>query len=112
MEGESCISNVYMWSKDLFRVRKMFYKSPITDIKALNNLFLPEDCSFMFYYTTKFNQDISSFDTSKVTNMSYMFYNAEGFKDRDLSGWDVGKATKHTDFFKDAGSGNTESGWS
>ncbi len=39
-----------------------------------------------------FNQDISTWDTSKVTNMSYMFYNANAF-DQDISGWDTSKVT-------------------
>ncbi|WP_434325812.1 BspA family leucine-rich repeat surface protein [Mycoplasma leachii] len=43
-----------------------------------------------FYWATKFNQDISTWDVSKVTNMSDMFYNATSFN-QDLSKWDVSK---------------------
>ena len=37
---------------------------------------LVTDTSDLFRNETTFNQDISSWDTSSVTNMSYMFYEA------------------------------------
>jgi surface protein len=35
------------------------------------------DMSFMFYDSVTFNRDISNWDTSSVTNMSYMFSTEE-----------------------------------
>merc|ERR1712032_1504197 len=42
----------------------------------------------MFAYLTHFNQDLSKWDVSRVTNMWYMFYLASAFN-QDLSKWDV-----------------------
>ena len=44
--------------------------------------------SCMFSYTNKFNQDISLWDTSNVTNMGGMFTDAESFN-QDISLWDT-----------------------
>jgi surface protein len=39
-----------------------------------------------------FNQNISKWDTSKVTDMSGMFRSASSFN-QDISGWDMRKVT-------------------
>ena len=44
----------------------------------------------MFCNCIKFNQDISSWNVSKVTNMVYMFYKCELFN-QNISKWDVSK---------------------
>jgi surface protein len=93
-----------------------------SNINSWNLANLSSDYSYMFWYGTAFNQDISSWNTSGVTNMDYMFngavafnqniggwntgavtsmintfYNATAFN-QDLSGWDVANVTIHTDF--------------
>tara|TARA_Y100000310_G_C20668423_1_gene808925 strand:- start:262 stop:1347 length:1086 start_codon:yes stop_codon:yes gene_type:complete len=48
--------------------------------------------SYMFNEANLFNQDIGSLDTSNVTNMTYMFFAADAFN-QDISGWDTSKVT-------------------
>ena len=46
---------------------------------------------------TPFNQDLSTWDVSNVTNMGYMFQNAAAFN-QNLSSWSVDGVTNCTDF--------------
>ena len=50
------------------------------------------DMRGMFHEATAFNGDLSSWDTAKVTNMVAMFYGAIAFHG-DLSSWDTGQVT-------------------
>jgi len=52
----------------------------------------------MFYQATAFNQDLSKWDVSKVTSMRYMFERATAFN-QDLSKWDVSKVTSMSAIF-------------
>lgn len=43
--------------------------------------------------------DVSEMDTSKVTDMSYMFYGCQYFEELDLSGWNTSKVTDMSRMF-------------
>ena len=45
------------------------------------------------------NLDLSKFDTSKVTNMGYIFYMCESLTSLDLSNFDTTKVTTYTSMF-------------
>jgi len=48
--------------------------------------------------------DISSFDTSNVTNMNNMFWGASSLKELDLSSWNTSRATRMSGMFSHASS--------
>ena len=59
------------------------------------------DMSWMFVEQDNFNQDISSWDVSKVTNMKGIFYKARAFN-QDIGKWDVSNVTNMYGVFSDA----------
>ena len=67
--------------------------------------------SCLFYYKTNFNEDISHWDVSNVTNMGAMFFNASLFNS-DLSHWNVSNVTIMRNMFNGATSFNSDlSNW-
>ena len=56
------------------------------------------DMSFMFYCSSSFNQDVSKWDVSNVTDMSDMFYCSSSFN-QDVSEWDVSNVTNMSYMF-------------
>lgn len=59
------------------------------------------DMSDLFYELNSFNEDISRWDVSKVKNMEGMFNEAENFN-QPIGNWKVSKVTNMTDMFNAA----------
>ena len=59
------------------------------------------DMSWMFYYEEVFNQDIGNWDVSNVTNMEGMFQSAKNFN-QDIGNWDVSSVTNMSRMFSEA----------
>ena len=70
------------------------------------NTSLVTDMSFLFdvdqnEQSSRFNEDLSGWDTSQVTTMRYMFYGASSFNG-NLSSWDTSRVTDMKGMFSDA----------
>ena len=57
------------------------------------------------FYNSRFNGDISNWDVSQVTDMSYMFARAAAFNG-DISNWDVSQVTDMSYMFDSAAAFN------
>ncbi|WP_407723912.1 BspA family leucine-rich repeat surface protein [Ruminococcus sp. JL13D9] len=63
---------------------------------------LPDKCNDLFYYNKSLKTvDLSGFDTSNVTDMSYMFSYCSNLTTLDVSGFDTGSVTDMRNMFYD-----------
>jgi surface protein len=63
----------------------------------------------MFYKATNFNQNIGSWNVSKVTNMSYMFSNTANFN-QNIGSWNTSAVTNMNAMFQSASAFNQSIG--
>lgn len=70
-------------------------------IKKVPNQLPPEITSLqsMFIFCETFNQDISSWNTSHVKNMNYLFHGAISFN-QNISNWNVSNVTDMSGMFR------------
>ena len=69
-------------------------RGTITSLVFEEGIQLPKDCSHMFYDCNNLTSlDISSFDTSNVTDMGYMFYNCSSLTSLNVSSFNTTKVT-------------------
>ncbi|MDT2607302.1 BspA family leucine-rich repeat surface protein [Enterococcus hirae] len=84
--------SAYLFSSDLTGSK---YLNDLTEIEGLNQLDTSNVTNMREMFKEMSNLtslDVSSFDTSKVTDMSYMFYR-NGVTSLDVSGFDTSKVT-------------------
>jgi surface protein len=77
---------------------------PISDWDVSEHL----DMTSLFQDKTQFNQDLSKWDTSKVTTMEKMFLGATDFKGTYISKWDTSKVTNMNIMFLNANQFNSD----
>jgi len=109
------------WSVHSPDIRKMIFTAPITAGTSLRSLFVGlvnlivieglehfdtsavTDMSYMFLDTVKLESvDLSSWDTGSVLNMRYMFANILNLESLDLSAWDTSNVTDMNNMFASA----------
>jgi len=78
-------------------------------ITRMDSLFMPKYDAEGNVNGSPFNQDISTWDVSDVTNMAWMFRSAEAFN-QDLSSWDVSNVGDMSRMFAGATSFNQDIG--
>lgn len=64
------------------------------------------DMSYMFYKNFDFESDISEWNVSKVKNMRCMFAKTYSFEQKNISNWEINDETDKTNMFLDAHSPN------
>lgn len=113
--NEECdIAQVYGWPMNSWcvgNVKDMAWLFEFLDMRTFNEDISGWDTSSvtnmyaMFRYATSFNGDVSNFDTSSVTSMGYMFEKAISFN-QDLSNFDTSSVTDMDGMFAFAPSFN------
>ena len=87
--------------------------SSLTMVPSINSWSMPsgvKSIQSMFQGATSFNQDLSSFDISHITDMSDLFRGATLFN-QDISGWDVSRVTNMGGMFAGTSFNQDITGW-
>lgn len=88
----------------------LFYGASSFTGKGVSNFILTnvEDIHGCFYQATKFDANLTLWDTSSVVDMSETFYGASSFQGIGVSTWDVSSVTSMNDMFGQCNSFNAE----
>ncbi|WP_286757343.1 BspA family leucine-rich repeat surface protein, partial [Roseivirga sp. UBA838] len=108
MQRNTNIISIEQWGDTKWRtLEEFFYNMPDIKINATDapNLILGPSLKGMFSGAENFNDDISHWDVSRVTDMSEMFKSASSFN-ADLSNWDVSNVTNMQEMFSGASAFN------
>ncbi|WP_305982873.1 BspA family leucine-rich repeat surface protein [Roseivirga thermotolerans] len=108
MARNTQIISIEQWGDTKWRtLEEFFYNMPDIKINATDapNLILGPSLKGMFSGADNFNDDISHWDVSRVTDMSEMFKSANSFN-ADLSNWDVSNVTNMQEMFSGASAFN------
>ena len=92
----------------------LFYGATAFTGKGVSNFNVSnvEDLNGCFYEATKFDANLTLWDTSKVVDMSETFYGASSFQGVGVTAWDVSSVTNMHDMFGKCYSFNAElSAW-
>ena len=82
------------------------------DISSLTSLAYAFSSGKTWYFD-QYNQDITGWDVSHITDMEGMFYGWDTNFNQDISGWDVSSVTNMSGMFEDNQHFNQDiSGWS
>ena len=87
--------------------------SSLTMVPSINSWSMPsgvKSIQSMFQGATSFNQDLSSFDISHITDMSDLFRGATLFN-QDITGWDVSRVTNMGGMFAGTSFNQDITGW-
>ena len=98
--AEAAYGHISTWKTGRVRNMKfLFYASGFNDDISAWDTSGVTSMSYMFWYNSAFNQNLGNWRVDKVTEMVAMFYSARSF-DQDL-GWCVGDDVRFKEVFED-----------
>jgi len=88
----------YHYDRDVQSMYTMFGETAFNSDVSTWDTSKVTDFSFLFWYASNFNQSLTKWNTSAVTSMVGMFQGARAF-DRDISTWDTSHVRIMADMF-------------